>query len=124
MALSEYEQRTLDDIERALHRTDPGFTGAFNFAAMRRHRRLVAAVVFASGLLVLVGGAVLAQGPPLVGVAVSVLGFVVMVAGGGLFLSGRRGPQRYAEAKVAHPGPRMRSRMEDRFRHRFEHPDE
>src|SRR6478752_2112565 len=81
MALSEYEQRKLDEIERALHRADPGFAGALNFAAMRRHRRVVAAVIFAIGLLVLVVGAVLAQGPPLVGVAVSVLGFAAMVGG-------------------------------------------
>ena len=86
MALSEYEQRKLDEIERALHRDDPGFAGTINFAAMRRHRRLVAAAVFVIGLLMLAFGAVLAQGPPLVGVAVSVLGFVVTVAGAGLFL--------------------------------------
>ena len=75
MELSEYEQRKLDEIERALHRDDPGFAGTLNFATMRRHRRLVAAVIVATGLLVLVAGAVLAQGPPLVGAAVSVLGF-------------------------------------------------
>src|SRR5450631_3034055 len=81
MALSEFEQRKLDEIERALHRDDPGFVSAINMGAMRRHGRFVAAVVFVVGLLALVAGVVLAQGLPLVGVAVSVLGFVVMVAG-------------------------------------------
>jgi Protein of unknown function (DUF3040) len=124
MALSEDEQRKLDEIERALHRADPGFAGALNFAAMRRHRRLVAAVIFATGLLVLVAGAVLALGPPLVGVAVSVLGFVAMVGGAGLFLSGRPGPRADAGDRAAHPGPARWSRMEDRFRRRFQRPDD
>ena len=88
MALSEYEQRKLDEIEQALHRDDPGFAGTINFAAMRRNGRLVAAALFVMGLLMLAFGAVLAQGLPLVGVAVSVLGFMAMVAGAGLFLSG------------------------------------
>ena len=124
MALSEYERRKLDEIERALRRADPGFAGALNFAALRRHRRVVAAVVFAIGLLVLVGGAVLAQGPPLVGVAVSVLGFVAMVAAAGPLLPGRPRSQRDEGTKHVHPGRPRRFGMEDRFRRRFEHPDE
>jgi Protein of unknown function (DUF3040) len=123
MALSEYEQRRLDEIERALHSDDPGFAGSINIGAIRRHRRLVAAMVFVVGLLVLVGGAVLAQDLLLIGVAVSVLGFVVMVAGAGLFV-GHRGPGRTAGDRGAHPGTTRRSRLEDRFRSRFEHPDE
>ena len=89
MALSEYEQRRLDEIERALHRDDPGFADAINIGTRRRHRRLVAALVFLVGSVMLVAGAVLAQGLPLVGVPVSVLGFVVMVAGAGLIHPGR-----------------------------------
>jgi hypothetical protein len=84
--LSEFGQRRLDEIERARNRDDPGFVSSVNLGAMRRHRRLVAAAVL--GLL---GGAVLAQRLQLVGVAISVLGFVLMVAGAGLFRSGRPG---------------------------------
>jgi hypothetical protein len=124
MALSEYEQRKLDEIERALRRADPGFAGTLNFASLRRHRRVVAAVIFATGLLVLVGGAVLAQGPPMVGVAVSVLGFVTMVAAAGPLLPGRPRPQRNAGTRHVHPGRTRRFGMEDRFRRRFEHPDD
>jgi predicted membrane channel-forming protein YqfA (hemolysin III family) len=123
MALAEYEQRKLDEIERALHSDDPGFAGSINIGAVRRHRRLVAAVVFVVGLLVLVVGAVFAQGLPLIGVAGSVLGFVVMVAGAGLFVSGQPGPGGTAGERDAHPGTTRRSRLEDRFRSRFEHPD-
>jgi hypothetical protein len=124
MELSEYEQRKLDEIERALHRDDPGFAGSINIGAMRRHRRFIAAAVVLIGMLVLVVGAVLAQGPPLVGVAVSVLGFVVMVAGAGLFLRGRPGSQIKAADGNAHPGRTRWSRVEDRFRRRFKPPDE
>jgi hypothetical protein len=42
--------------------------------------------------VVLVAGAVLAQGLPLVGVPVSVLGFVVMMSGAGLILTGPARP--------------------------------
>ena len=124
MELSEYEQRKLDEIERALHRDDPGFAGSINIGAMRRHRRLVAAAVVLIGVLLLVVGAILAQGLPLVGVAVSVLGFVVMVAGAGLFLRGRPGSQTNAADGDAHPGRTRWSRVDDRFRRRFKPPDE
>src|SRR6476646_5113963 len=99
MALSEYEQRKLDEIERALRRADPGFAGTLNLAALRRHRRLVAAVTFAVGLLVLVAAA-------------------------GPLLPGRPRSQREEGTKHVHPGRPRRSGMEDRFRRRFEHPDE
>jgi hypothetical protein len=124
MELSEYEQRRLDEIERALHRDDPGFAGSINIGTMRRHRRLVSAAVFAIGVLVLVVGAVLAQRLPLVGVAASVLGFVVMVAGAGLFLRGRSGSHPNAGDRDAHPGRTGWPRMANRLRRRFEHPDE
>lgn len=124
MALSEYEQRRLDEIEQALNRDDPGFAGSIDIAAIRRHRRLVAGMGFDVGLLVLVGGAVLAQDLPLFGVAVSVLGFVMMVVGAGPFVSGRHGHGRTAGGWGADPGTTMRSRLEDRLRSRFEHPDE
>ena len=124
MELSEYEQRRLDEIERALHRDDPGFAGSINIGTIRRHRRLVCAAVFLTGVLVLVVGAVLAQGLPLVGVAVSVLGFVVMVAGAGLLLRGRSASQINAADGGAHPGRTRWSRVQDRYRRRFDQPDQ
>ena len=123
MALSEYEQRRLDEIERALHRDDPHFAGAINIGAILRHRRLVVAAVGVIGLLALGAGAVLAQGLPVVGVAVSVLGFVAMVAGAWLFLPGRPGSQRNAGDTAADPARTRWSRREERFRRRFDQPD-
>ena len=61
MALSEYEQRKLDEIQRALHRDDPGFADAINIGTEATARRTVAAPAFLVGLLVTVAGAVLAQ---------------------------------------------------------------
>lgn len=81
-------------------------------------------MVFVVGLLVLVGGAVLAQDLPLIGVTVSVLGFVVMVVGAGPFVSGRHGHGRTTEGAGANQGTTMRSRLEDRLRSRYERHDE
>ena len=122
MALSDYEQRRLEEIERGLHNDDPGFADSINISVLRRHGRLVAAAVFVVGVLVLAGGAVLAADLLLVGVAVAVLGFLAMVAGAGLFASRQPGPGRHAGDRGAHPGS-TRLRIEDRFRRRFENPD-
>jgi len=121
MALSEYEQRKLEEIERALHGDDPGFASSIDMGVIRRHRRVGAAVVLMVGVLVLIAGAVAAQGLPLAGVVVSVVGFVVMVAGAGLFVAGR-GPD--TNGPGAQPGSSRRARMEERIRHRFDHLDE
>jgi predicted membrane channel-forming protein YqfA (hemolysin III family) len=131
MALSEYEQRKLEEIERALHGDDPGFASSIEMGVIRRHRRVGAAVVLMVGVLVLIAGAVAAQGLPLAGVVVSVVGFVVMVAGAGLFVAGRpgrspatagRGPD--TNGPGVQPGSSRRARMEERIRHRFDHLDE
>jgi hypothetical protein len=58
-----------------------------------------------------------------VGVAVSVLGFVAMVVGAWLFLSGRPGSRRNAGDRTADPGRTGWSRREERFRRRFDQPD-
>ena len=80
MALSEYEQRQLDEMETALRRDDPGFAASVSIDRVRRHRRFVAAVVFILGMVVLVGGLVATAETVLVGVLVSTLGLLMMVA--------------------------------------------
>ena len=123
MALSEEEQRKLDQIERALRRDDPGFASLVNIGWLQRHRRLLAALVFVGGLLALLAGAVLALGAPVAGVVISAVGFMVMVAGVWLLVPGRRGAWGHgAGSRGAHPGSK-RSRMEERLRNRFDHPD-
>ena len=74
MALSEYERRKLEEIERSLHRGDPALATILVSGVVRRHRRVVAAVVFAGGLGALVAGAGTAGSLPALVVAMSVGG--------------------------------------------------
>jgi len=127
MALSEYEQRKLEEIERSLHSDDPGLATILNTGVVRRHRRVVAIATFAAGLAALVGGAVLALSLSWLGIAVSVLGFAGMAVGAGLFFSGRApgGSQSASgRGRESHNGSSWRSRMEQRFRARFDQPGE
>ena len=86
MALSEYEQRELDEIERSLHGDALGWATILD-SVVRRHRMSVAALTFVGGLVAL-GGAVTALSLPVLGVVISVTGFVAMGVGVGLFMSG------------------------------------
>lgn len=124
MALSEYEQRKLDEMERSLHSDDPALSTILDSGVIRRHRRVGAVLIFVGGLVALVAGAVAAQGLPIIGVVVSVLGFVAMFGGAGLFVAGRR-RSRQVVAGPGHGGasrPELswRRRLEERFRNRFD----
>ncbi len=80
MALSNEEQRLLAQMEAALAAEDPKLVNALRGTGIRRiHRRRAAAagVGFFLGLALLLGGITIGAE---VGIAVSVLGFVVMVA--------------------------------------------
>jgi hypothetical protein len=125
MALSEYEQRKLDEIERSLHSDHPTLATILDIGVVRRHRRIVAVAIFVGGFVALMAGAVIAQSLPVLGVVVSVLGFVAMFGGAGSFVSGRLHTRRAAGAGSgagSHPGPSWRNRMEERFRGRFDRP--
>jgi hypothetical protein len=132
MPLSDHEQRMLDQIESALYAEDPKFASSVRGGGLRAptaRRRLQGAALFVVGLGMLVAGvafkATMIAGFPVL----SVLGFVVMFGGvvyaiTGPRLSGRR------DRSAPGPGARQRrpkggggsftSRMEDRFRRRFE----
>ncbi|HKI39872.1 MAG: DUF3040 domain-containing protein [Mycobacterium sp.] len=133
MPLSDHEQRMLDQIESALYAEDPKFASSVRgggFRAPTARRRLQGAALFVIGLAMLVCGvafkATMVTGFPVL----SVFGFIVMF-GGVLFaitgprLSGRPSPSGSAPGS---PRPRrgkgrggsFTSRMEDRFRRRFE----
>ena len=86
MALSNDEQRTLDEIERALRDDDPTFVSTVNFDHVRRHRVVVGGLAFLFGLVVLVVGEIASQAQLAAGVIVSVAGFVSMVAAIGWML--------------------------------------
>jgi hypothetical protein len=125
MPLSEHEQRLLEQIERALYAEDPKFASTVRGGRMRRptkRRRVQGVALFAVGLVLLVVGVALpalwlGSFPVL-----SVVGFLVMLAGAVLTVtSAGAGSQGAAAAKDAEPDKnRFTGRMEDRFRRRFE----
>ena len=132
MPLSDHEQRMLDQIESALYAEDSKFASNVRgggFRAPSARRRLQGAALFVIGLAMLVSG--VAFKATMIGSfpILSVFGFIVMFGGvvfaiTGSRLSGRvdrsgsvSGPQRQRRNKA---GGSFTSRMEDRFRRRFD----
>jgi len=132
MPLSDHEQRMLDQIESALYAEDPKFASSVRGGTLRTpstRRRLQGVGLFVLGLAMLVAGvaikATMIGGFPVL----SVIGFIVMFAGVVFAVTGPRNagaresgpapaPARQKRAKGA--GGSFTSRMEDRFRRRFD----
>ena len=131
MPLSEHEQRMLDQIESALYAEDPKFASSVrggNLRAPSTRRRLKGVGLFVLGLAMLIAGVPFySQNHAFL--IVSVIGFVVMFAG---VVVATTGPRVGANDKANPPpgAPRAKrpkgsggsftSRMEDRFRRRFD----
>lgn len=128
MPLSDHEQRMLDQIESALYAEDPKFASSVRGGHLRApstRRRLQGVGLFVLGLAMLVSGvavkATMIGGFPVL----SVLGFVVMFAG---VVFAVTGPPSSAGSSATRPAARRKatgggsftSRMEDRFRRRFD----
>ncbi len=135
MPLSDHEQRMLDQIESALYAEDPKFASSVRGGTLRApsaRRRLQGAALFVIGLALLVSGvafpATQISGFPVL----SVVGFIVMFGGVVFAITGpRRSGSRERSGSGPEPGaPRQKrakgsggsftSRMEDRFRKRFD----
>ncbi|NUS43973.1 MAG: DUF3040 domain-containing protein [Mycobacteriaceae bacterium] len=130
MPLSDHEQRMLEQIESALYAEDPKFAsavrgGRFRSAASRR--RLQLAALLLTGLVLLVAGIALPVKPggfPII----SLVGFVVMFGAGVLLLptgasltgGGKARPSGSSPGKQQKKSGGFASRMEERFRRRFE----
>jgi hypothetical protein len=134
MPLSDHEQRMLDQIESALYAEDPKFASSVRGGTLRApstRRRLQGAALFVIGLAMLVSGVAfkatwIGDSLPIL----SVFGFLVMFVGvvfavtgprvaGGRDRSGSEpGAPRQKRAKGS--GGSFTSRMEDRFRRRFD----
>lgn len=131
MPLSEHEQRMLDQIESALYAEDPKFASSVRGGTLRppsARRRVLGAVLFVVGLALLVSGVplkdILVGGFPVL----SVVGFVLMFAGVVFAITGPVGgkgvpvgeatPIRSRKSKGS--GGSFTTRMEERFRRRFE----
>jgi hypothetical protein len=132
MPLSDHEQRMLDQIESALYAEDPKFASSVRGGTLRTpstRRRLQGAGLFVLGLAMLIAGvaikATMIGGFPVL----SVLGFIVMFGGVVFAVTGPQIPGgRENGAAPAQERPRrgksaggsFTSRMEDRFRRRFD----
>ena len=133
MPLSDHEQRMLDQIESALYAEDPKFASSVRGGTLRApstRRRLQGAALFVLGLAMLVTG--VAVKATMIGSfpILSVIGFIVMFGGVVFAITGPRvakgdraapndiAAQRQKRAKGS--GGSFTSRMEDRFRRRFD----
>ena len=130
MPLSDHEQRMLDQIESALYAEDPKFASSVRGGSLRApttRRRIQGAALFVIGLAMLVSG--VAFKATMIGSfpILSVFGFLVMFGGVVFAITG---PRLSKGGDRSTPGSRQRrgkgsggsftSRMEDRFRRRFD----
>ena len=118
MPLSEHEQRILEEIERRLVADDPKFAREVSGsraqgAALKRVKRAV--VTFALGFVLLIVGLFVPNQLLYFGIAA----FGVMVASAAVIASGiKQVSQQRGTETAAHQG--WFSRMEDRWRKRYE----
>lgn len=143
MPLSEHEQRMLDEIESALYAEDPKFASAVrgrHVWAPNARRRLQAVVILLVGLALLIVGVAVPVLRPGGFPIVSLIGFVIMFAGGVMVMlgtpwgrhdapaapaggAGNGGKSKMSKAGRGSKQKRHGSfteRMEERFRKRFD----
>lgn len=132
MPLSDHEQRMLDEIESALYAEDPKFASSVRGGALRTpttRRRVQGITLFVVGLVMLVSGIPFYSTVNPGFLILSVLGFMVMFGGavyavtGNHAAAGRDGAAKSggsAQRRVKGGSGTFASRMEDRFRRRFE----
>jgi Protein of unknown function (DUF3040) len=132
MPLSDHEQRMLDQIESALYAEDPKFASSVRgggFRAPSARRRLQGGALFVIGLAMLVSG--VAFHATWIGTLpiLSIFGFIVMFGGVIYAITAPRLSRRPDRSGSAPGSARQRrhkgggsftSRMEDRFRRRFD----
>jgi hypothetical protein len=132
MPLSDHEQRMLDQIESALYAEDPKFASSVRGGGLRAptaRRRLQGVALLVIGLGMLVSG--IAFKATMIGdfPILSVVGFIVMFGGVLYAITGPRmsrsdqrgsGPGTSRQRRNRGSGGSFTSRMEDRFRRRFD----
>lgn len=120
MPLSDHEQRILEEIERRLVAEDPKFArevsaGGAQGAALRKVKRAVVSFVLGFGLLI---AGLFYPGQLIV---FGIAAFAVMVASAALIASGIKQVSRERGERTQQPG--WLSRMEERWRKRYERGD-
>lgn len=124
MPLSEHEQKLLDEIEQALYAEDPKFAASVRSA---RSRSRIRRSVVLCGFGVIAGLALVLVGLVSQFIALSVVGFVLVVGACGYAAQVLRGHDRNATPDTPEAATRapkqtggLRNRMEDRLRRRFD----
>ena len=130
MPLSDHEQRMLDEIESALYAEDPKFASSVRGGTLRApttRRRIQGAALFVIGLAMLVSGVAFKATMIRTFPVLSVIGFLLMFGGVVFAITGPRTSKTTDRAasgtrqrKVKGSGGSFTSRMEDRFRRRFD----
>ncbi len=89
MSLSDEHRRALDEIEKALEQDDPTFVATVNHDRLLQLRRrwiIIPACMFLFGAVIMVAGLVTTHELLVIGVIMSILGFVMMPAAVALLL--------------------------------------
>jgi Protein of unknown function (DUF3040) len=121
--LSDHEQRLLDEIEQALYAEDPKFAASVRSARARSRTRRSAVLC---GLGVVAGLALVLVGLVTNIIALSVVGFVLVVGSCGYAVQVVRGRDRNGAAPTSTSPSRstrqsgLKGRMEERLRRRFD----
>ena len=122
MPLSEHEQRLLEQIEQALYAEDPKFARSWrvrDLKSLQRVRAIRAAALVLVGLGLLVAGVIVQGNNTVVGVALGVGGFVLMLLGAWLALSTRSRQPAPKQPKAARaPKESLKTRLEERWQRR------
>jgi hypothetical protein len=119
--LSEHEQRLLEQIEQALYAEDPKFARSWrvrDLKSLQRVRAIRAAALVLVGLGLLVAGVIVQGSNTVVGVALGVGGFVLMLLGAWLALSTRSRQPAPKQPKARAPKESLKTRLEERWQRR------
>jgi len=122
--LSDHEQRLLDEIEQALYAEDPKFAASVRAARTRSRTRRSAVLC---GVGVVAGLALVLVGLITNIIALSVVGFVFVVAACGYAVQlvrgrGHAAPSPAGGSRMPRPSSGFKGRMEERLRRRFDDP--
>ncbi len=81
MPISDDEQRRLDEMERDLQRDDPNFAAGQSIERIWLRRMVAAGAAILIGMVLLVAGIITTQAILVLGVIISLIGFLSEVAG-------------------------------------------
>lgn len=112
MALSDKEQRLLEQLEAALAAEDPKLASTLRGTTTRtlhRRRAAIAGLGFVLGLAALIGGMQLS-------IIVSVLGFVVMLVATVIAISSWRVVETESQGRGSDPDSVITDRLDERWR--------